>query len=190
MKSWKIAILFFIFGQTTSVGQSAKPTKAEKKQELKNIDSLFIVYSLPITVETTSAVFNVQLKDSIIEILKNKKYQCPGYPIVGNLITEKMFDFLPSPVTDSERYLEIMGKAAKDRSYYFGLMELADPFLQSVTLSSEINDAGMSFIIVKRQNFPNGRKSRIWTFKYDESEPVNSLAMRIIDVLINTSPLQ
>ena len=93
-----------------------------------------------------------------------------------------MFDFLPSPVTGKERYKETMEKVAKDQSYYFTLMELADPFLQSITLSSENNDAGEGLISVKRQNFPNGRKSRIWTFKYDDSETVQNLAIRIVDV--------
>ena len=146
----KLFLLHFLFLSCFAFSQSVKLTKEERKQERKNIDSLFIVYSLPVNVGLAKDFFNEELKDSITEIFKKKGYECPGYPAVGNLITEKMFNFLPSPATDKERYKETMEKVAKDQSYYFTLMELADPFLQSVTLSSENNDAGESLINVKR----------------------------------------
>jgi hypothetical protein len=186
----KLFLLYFLFLSCFAFSQSVKPTKADRKQERKNIDSLFIVYSLPVNVGLAKDFFNEELKDSITGIFKKKGYECPGYPAVGNLIKEKMLDFLPSPVTEREKYKETMEKVAKDKNYYFTLMGLADPFLQSIELSSEKNDAGESFINVKRQNFPNGRKSRIWTFKYDDSEPVQNLAIRIVDVLINKKQSQ
>lgn len=188
MKKYIITVIIcvFISYPIKSIGQSVKLTKEERKQERKNIDSLFIVHSLPIDVLTTKEFVYTALKDSVIEILKSKKYECPKPSIIKSLIADNMFAFLPSPVTEKEKYLETMEKVAKDKSYYFTLMELADPFLQNIVLSSEKNDLGIDLIIVKRQNLPNAKKERLWTFKQEDSESIQSLASRIIDTLINT----
>ena len=185
-----ILIFFFIFCQKVSIGQSSKKlTKEERKQEQKNIDSLFIVQSLPIKFENAKDFPFVKLKDSIITILNKKGFDCPNEATIKSLMLEKMLDFLPSP-TEKERYKEVMEKVAKDNSYYFKLMELADPFLQTAELSLEKNKAGVSFISVKRQNFPYLKKNKIWTFEYDASEPVINLARRIVDTLTNTKQSQ
>ena len=173
------------FCQTTVIGQRVKLTKEEKKQERRNIDSLFIVYSLPIDIEATGDFSYFELRDSIIATLKKKKYDCPGYPTVGNLIREKMMDFLPSHF-DTEKYKETMERIAKDKNYVFQLLEEADPFMQRIELLQEKVGSGITFIRIKRQNYPNGRRMREWTFKYNESEAIGIIAMRIVDTLTNT----
>lgn len=183
-----LSIGLFCF-QITTIGQSVKLTKEEKKQERRNIDSLFIVYSLPIDIEAAKGFPYLDLRDSVIENLKSKGYNCPGNPAVANLIKEKMMDFLPSPF-DREKYSETMEKIARDKNYVLQLLEQADPFMQRIELVHEKDENETNIIRVKRQNYPNGRKMRAWTFKYYESEPTRALANRIVDTLTNTIKTQ
>lgn len=182
--STTILLCALFFCSTFATGQSTKPTKAERKQEQKNIDSLILVKSLPIDIEATGDFPNLELRDSVTETLKKKGYECPGYPAVGNLIKERMFDFLPSP--HDNRYGEIVERMAKDKNYFFQVLEAADPFMQKIELKQEKDINGVTFIRIKRHNYPNAKKIREWTFNYDESEPVNNLAARIVDTLTNT----
>ena len=73
----KLLVLHFLFLSCFAFSQSAKPTKSERKQEQKNIDSLFIVYSLPVNVGLAKDFFNEELKDSITEIFKRKGMNAP-----------------------------------------------------------------------------------------------------------------
>jgi len=157
----------------------------QRKQKRKNIDSLFIVYSLPVSVGLSKNYFNNELKDSIAAIIIRKGYDYPDSFRIVTLFKEKIFAFLPSPVTEKERFKEVMEKAAKDQNYIWSLAEQAEPFLQRIILSAMQNDAGEYMIIVNRQNLPNGRKDREWTFKFDEKEPVQILAARIVATLAN-----
>lgn len=190
MKIWGIIILIctLFCCQTPVIGQFTKLTKEERKQERKYMDSLFVIYSLPIDIEATSGFFNLPIRDSVIEILKRKGYDCPGQPTVGNLIKEKMMDFLPSPY--DKNYSETMDKIGKDKNYVLQLLEQSEPFMQRIELIQGQDDSGKIFVRVKRQNYPNGRKMREWTFKYEESEAINVLAMRMVVVLTNKNKIQ
>lgn len=187
MNFWITPIFLCLFqlSNITTEGQAKKMSKEEKRQERINIDSLFIVHSLPIDVLTAKEFTYLALKDSVVKILENRNYICANPSSVKKLIVENMFAFLPNPATDIERYKETMDRVAKDRSYYFELMELAEPFLQNINLSSMSNDSGEVVIVVKRQNLPNVKKSRVWNFKYDETSSLGNLASLIVETLTN-----
>ena len=57
IKLGAIIIVIFTFWQINSYCQSSKLTKEEKKQERKDIDSLYIVKSLPLNVALTNGCF-------------------------------------------------------------------------------------------------------------------------------------
>ena len=77
-----------------------------------------------------------------------------------------------------------------DKTYYDRLMAEADPFMQGVYISMEKTDTGIATVNVKRQNFPNVKKNRVWTFNYNESESIDALAIRIAATLTNTNKTQ
>ena len=96
-----------------------------------------------------------------------------------------MFSFIPSVVTEREKYLEVMEKIQRDRTYYNQLMEMANPFMQCLYISMIKNDSS-AVVNIRRLNPPNVKKSREWNFTYDETtEPVNALAIRILDAIIS-----
>jgi len=190
IKVFIILTFFSIFCQTTSIGQSKKLTKEERKQEQKNIDSLFIVNSLPVSIALRTGFSDSKLKDSITQIFIANNFRCLNEEESSSMIKENMFSFMPSVLTQKERYLEVMEKVMNDKTYYDRLMAEADPFMQGVYISMEKTDTGIATVNVKRQNFPNVKKNRVWTFNYNESESIDALAIRIAATLTNTNKTQ
>jgi hypothetical protein len=176
-----VSILFSFL----NILNAQKLTKEERRQQKSDTDSLFIIKTLPITISLGQNLQNADIKDSIEFILKLNGYKLPDEQGIKKIITTNALSHLPNPALEQDRFSEEMQKVARDNNYYFELLEKADPFLQAVKISFENGDSNISIIKVMRHNFPNVRKLKEFVFPLDEKETIGSLALRIVNTLIN-----
>lgn len=183
-----------LYGNACKSPQIAQPTisnpkleassnsKSSKKEEKKNIDSLFLVFSLPVHVSHHKIFQQIEIADALITLLKEKKYKYLSTSQFETLFTTKLLEILPRNDLDG-----INTRIAKqnDKDYLLHLIQDAEPFAQQIDLSYMENDSTSTLISVKRSNLPNSRKSRQWTFEYKVAEPIGQLAFRILDSLTN-----
>ena len=162
--------------------QSGNSKAAAKKQEQKDIDSLFIIYSLPIHVSYTNNFTQFDIADSLIALLKRKKYKYLEKSAYEQLFKTKLNELIPMNTIEEMR--EVVAKTQSDKNYYIKKVESADPFAQQIQLSFLKKDSGINYINVRRSNMPNARKFRDWIFTYPDLEPSNQFADRILDSLI------
>jgi hypothetical protein len=186
MKFWTgIIISFFVIAcQTPGTAQSVKDSKRTiKKQEKANIDSLFLVYSLPINVSYNNNFTQPGIADSLIALLKRKKYKYLDSSAYVQLFKAKLNELIP--MNDIEGMREFIARTQSDKNYYINKVESADPFAQQIQLSFLKRDSGINYINVRRSNMPNSKKFRDWVFTYSDLESSNQFAGRILDSLIN-----
>ena len=171
MKFWIGLLIIFstIDCKSQQVNQSGNSKASAKKQEQKDKDSLFIVYSLPIYVSHSDNFYRVDIQDSMIVLLKQRKYNHLDQSAFEALFRAKQFEAVKG--NDPNRMRE--------------LLEAADPYLQSIQLSFLKKDSGLNYINIRRFNLPSP-KQRNWIFTYEDSETSGHLAARILDSLINT----
>ena len=185
MKFWIcIIISFFVIAcKLPAAAQSVTSSKAIRKQEKADIDSLFIVYSLPINVSYTNNFTQPGIADSLIVLLKRKKYKYLDSSAYVQLFKTKLNELIP--MNDIEGMREVVAKTQSDKNYYINKVEFADPFAQQIQLSFLKKDSDINYINVKRSNSPNSKKFRDWVFTYSDLENPNQFAGRILDSLIN-----
>lgn len=190
MKFWiSIIISFFVIAcKLPATAQSVTSSKAIKKQEKADIDSLFIVYSLPINVSYTNNFTEPDIADSLIALLKRKKYKYIDSSAYVQLFKAKLNELMP--MNDIEGMREVVAKTKADKNYYINKVESADPFAQQIQLSFLKKDSGINYINVRRLNSPNSKKVRDWIFTYSDLEPRNQFADRILNSLINAKGIQ
>jgi hypothetical protein len=186
MKRWliKILICFFSCCSIATTAQSVKLTKEEKRQERKNIDSLFLVRSLPVFITAKDSLFRIDLQILLADSLKARKFECITYE-QQNDITKKFFSDIFA-VNDKKRMLENLEKIKNDKEYFIKEMRIAPKVSQTVQLSPCANNND-SCIIVQRINNPelkNGSERR-YEFIFNQSESVSKLISTIIYSLIN-----
>jgi|GEM_PF-2078948 len=195
MKFWIgiIISLFVIACKLPAAAQSVTSSKAIKKQEKTDIDSLFLVYSLPINVSYNNNFTQRDIADSLISLLKRKKYKYIDSSAFAQLFKVKLEELTGIGGGDVERMREFVAKSQSDKNYYVNKIQSADPFSQQIQLSFFKKDSGINYINVRRSNMPNTKKFRDWIFTYSDLESSNQIADRILDSLINTkneSPLR
>lgn len=186
MKFWIVIFICFftIAGKLSLTAQSVKDRKALKKQEKIDTDSLFIVHSLPIYVSYTNYFTQPGIADSLIALLKRKKYEYLDSSAYAELFKSKLKELIGA--NDLEGMKEFIAKSQSDKNYYVDKIRSADPFGQQIQLSFLKKDSGLNYINIKRSNSPNVKKYRDWIFTYSDSEPFDQVACRILDSLINT----
>jgi hypothetical protein len=195
MKFWIGIVIscFVIACELPASAQSGTSSKAIKKQEKSDIDSLYLVYSLPISVSYTNNFTQRDIADSLIALLKRKKYKYIDSSTFAQLFKEKFAEMTGLRSGDLEGMKEFISKSQSDKNYYINKILSADPFSQQIQLSFLKNDSGINYINVRRSNMPNSKKFRDWIFTYSDLESSNQFADRILDSLINTrgiKPLQ
>jgi len=191
MKFWTGIIISFLImaSKQALVAQSAKESRAIKKQQEKaDIDSLFIVYSLPINVSYSDNFTRPNIADSLIALLKRKKYKYLDSSAYVQLYKTKFAELVP--MNGIEEMREMQAKLKADKNYYNNIVQSADPFAQQIQLSFLKSDSSMNYINVRRINSPNTKKFRDWIFTYSDLEPSNRFVDRILDSLINTKGIQ
>ena len=190
MKFWiGIIIIFFVIAcKSPGATQSVTSSRTIKKEEKADIDSLFIVYSLPINVSYTNNFTQLDIADSLIALLKRKKYIYLEKSDYDKFLKTKIMELIP--MTDLEGMRDVQAKLQSDKNYYSNKVQSADPFSQQIQLSLLKKDSGINYINVRRSNLPNSKKFRDWIFTYSDSEPSNQFADRILDSLINTKGIQ
>jgi len=195
MKFWIgiIISLFVIACKLPAAAQSVTSSKAIKKQEKTDIDSLFLVYSLPINVSYNNNFTQRDIADSLIALLKRKKYKYIDSSAFAQLFKVKLEELTGIGGGDVERMREFVAKSQSDKNYYVNKIQSADPFSQQIQLSFLKKDSDINYVNVRRSNMPNAKKFRDWIFTYSDLESSNQIADRILDSLINTkneSPLR
>ena len=190
MKFWTILIIsFFIIAiKSPLTAQSVKDRKTVKKQEKADIDSLFIVYSLPINISYGNNITQPVIRDSLIALLRRNKYKYLDSSAYAQLFKAKFGDLIPMNTIEDMR--EIISKVESDKNYYTKKAESADPFAQQIQISFLKKDSGINYLNVKRWNLPNARKFRNWVFTYLDAEPPDQIASRILNSLISKNELQ
>jgi len=183
MKFWIGIIIscFVIAFKLPAAAQSVTSSKAIKKQEKADIDSLFLVYSLPINVSYNNNFTHRDIADSLIALLKRKKYKYIDSSAYAQLFKAKLGEL--TGWDDLEGMREFVAKNQSDKNYYVNKIQSADPFAQQIQLSFLKKDSGINYINVKRSNMPNAKKFRDWVFTYSDSEPSDQIAGRILDSL-------
>lgn len=185
MKYLIISLILFstIVCKPPQAGQSASNHISDKKQEQKDLDSLFIINSLPINVIFSKDFKRIDLQDSLIKLLKERKYKCLDKSANEALFKAKQFEMLQT--NDPVRMREMIEKGQNDKNYLRNLMLEADPYVQTIVVSILKYESGINYINVRRSNLPNAIKQRDWVFTYQDSAPSGDLAARILDTLIN-----
>lgn len=189
MKFWIFIIFtFFATCKPPQAIQTVSVPMSSKKEEKKDIDSLFIVYSLPIHVSYNKNFTELDKADSLIALIKRKKYKYLEKSAYEQLFTTKLMDIMllagPDGVT------ETLAQLRNNKNYYIDKVQSADPFAQEIQLSFLKKDSGINYFNVRRSNLPNSKKFRDWVFTYQDSEPSGNLATRILDTLINKKFIQ
>ena len=164
-------------------GSSSKTTSSIKKQEQKDLDSLFIISSLPINLIFSKDFPLFDLQDSLIKLLKERKYKYLDKSANEALFKAKQLEALLT--NDPVRMREMIEKGQNDKNYLKNLMLEADPYLQTIVVSFLKNESGINYFNVIRSNLPNAIKQRYWVFTYQDSTPSGELAARILDTLTN-----
>ena len=192
MKIWVVVIIsFFVTAcKLPAAAQSVTSSKAIKKQEKSDIDSLFIVYSLPINVSCNNNFIQRDIADSLIALLKRKKYKYLDSSAYAQLFKVKLEELTGIGGGDVERMREFVAKSQSDKNYYVNKIQSADPFAQQIQLSFLKKDSGINYINVRRSNMPNTKKFRDWIFTYPDLESSNQFVDRILDFLINTKGIK
>ena len=192
MKIWVVVIIsFFVTAcKLPAAAQSVTSSKAIKKQEKSDIDSLFIVYSLPINVSCNNNFIQRDIADSLIALLKRKKYKYLDSSAYAQLFKVKLEELTGIGTGDVEKMKEFVAKSQSDKNYYVNKIQSADPFAQQIQLSFLKKDSGIIYINVRRSNLPNTKKFRDWIFTYSDLESSNQFADRILDSLINTKGIK
>jgi hypothetical protein len=180
-----VICLFLIACRPSQTTQSITDSRTIKKEQKADIDSLFIVYSVPIYVSYTDNFTRPEIADSLIALLKRRKYKCIDSSAYVQLYREKIMELMPTNSIEGMR--EMQAKLQYDKNYYTNKFQSADPFAQQIQLSFSKTDSGMNYINVRRSNAPNPKKFRNWSFTYSDLEPSNQFAARILDSLINTN---
>ena len=190
MKFWIgiIISLFVIACKLPAAAQSVTSSKAIKKQEKTDIDSLFLVYSLPINVSYNNNFTQRDIADSLIALLKRKKYKYIDSSAFAQLFKVKLEEL--TGWGDVEGMREFVAKSQSDKNYYVNKIQSADPFAQQIQLSFLKKDSDINYVNVRRSNMPNTKKFRDWIFTYSDLEPSNQFADRILDSLINTKGIK
>ncbi len=185
MKFWiGIIISFFVIACKPPLAtQSVTDSRTIKKAEKADIDSLFIVYSLPIYVSYTNNFTQPDIADSLIALLKREKYKYLDSLAYYQLFKTKLNELIAWNNLEGMR--EFVAKTESDKNYYVNKVQSADPFAQQLQLSFLKKDSGINYINVRRSNSPNARKFRDWIFTYSESELPDQFAQRILNSLIN-----
>lgn len=189
MKFWIVIIIsFFVMACKSSplAAQPVKDRKTLKKQEKADIDSLFIVYSIPINVSYSNDFTQPGIADSLIALIQRKKYKYMDSTTSAELFKTKLAELFPKP-GDIEGMREFIAKAQSDKNYYADKFRSAEPFVQQIQLSFLKKDSGITYINVQRSNMPDKKKFRDWIFTYPDAEPLDQVAARILNLLINTS---
>jgi hypothetical protein len=190
MKIWTRIIigLFLMSCKPAQTAQSNADSRTLKKEQKGDIDSLFIVSSLPINVSYAENFTRPDVADSLIALLKRKKYKYLDSFAYSQLFKEKLIELVPMNSIEGMR--EMQANLKYDKNYYIDKVQAADPFAQQIQLSFFRADADLNYINIKRYNAPNGKKFRNWIFTYSDLEPANQFAARILDSLINTKRIQ
>lgn len=186
MKSWIVIIscFFIIAFKLPLSAQPGKDRKALKKQEKADIDSLFLVQSLPINVLHTTINPTPGITDSLIALLKRKKYNYIDSLAYAQLFKAKLSELMPA-AGDLQGMREFIANTQSDKNYYANKIESADPFAQRIQISFVKKESGINYINVRRSNAPNSKKYRDWNFTYTDSEPPDQIASRILNSLIS-----
>jgi hypothetical protein len=192
MKIWIVVIIsFFVTAcKLPAAAQSVTSSKAIKKQEKSDIDSLFIVYSLPINVSCNNNFIQRDIADSLIALLKRKKYKYLDSSAYAQLFKVKLEELTGIGTGDVEKMKGFVAKSQSDKNYYVNKIQSADPFAQQIQLSFLKKDSGINYINVRRSNMPNTKKFRDWFFTYPALESSNQFVDRILDSLINTKGIK
>ena len=190
MKYWIILLILFSTKacKPPQAGQSASSHISNKKQEQKDLDSLFIITTLPINVIFSKDFTLFDLQDSLIKLLKERKYKYLDKSANEALFKAKQFEMFQT--NDPVRLSEMIEKGQNDKNYLRNLLEAADPYGQNIVVSFLKKDSGINYFNVRRSNLPNSKKFRDWVFTYQDSEPSGNLATRILDTLINKKFIQ
>jgi hypothetical protein len=170
MRFWIVIIIsfFVIAGKLAATAQSVTSSKAIKKQEKTDIDSLFLVYSLPINVSYNNNFTRRDIADSLIALLKRKKYKYIDSSAFGQLFKVKFEELTGLGSDDLEGLKEFISKSQSDKNYYINKIQSADPFAQQIQLSFLKKDSDINYINVRRSNMPNTKKFRDWIFTYSD----------------------
>lgn len=176
---------FLIFVCTTPLfAQSGKELKAIRKEEKRDLDSLFLVYSLPVYITVSKNFTEIGIEDSLIALLRERKYKRINNSDFEQLFKIKFAEIMPK--TDPASIKETIKNRERDKDYFLNLIASADPFAQQIKLSFLKRDSGINCINIKRFNLPDTRKSREWILTYADSETHGQFASRILDLLIRT----
>jgi hypothetical protein len=192
MKFWIGIVIscLVIACKLSASAQSVTSSKAIKKQEKSDIDSLFLVYSLPINVSYTDNFTKRDISDSLIALLKRKKYKYLDSSAYAQLFKDKFAEMTGLGSGDLEAMKEFLSKSQSDKNYYINKIQSADPFAQQIQLFFLKRDSDINYINVRRSNMPNTKKFRDWIFTYSDLESSNQFADRVLDSLINTKGIK
>ena len=187
MKFWIILIttVTALGCKSTKVEKSRAVTVSSKEEKKTNLDSLFLDYSLPVSVSHSENFKQRNIKDSLSALLSRKKYTILKKEDADQLLKEKMSQALPIDPQNIQETVKIM----QDKETMLQKLESGDPYLQQVHLSFLKKDSELNYISVKRYNLPKVRKSREWVFTFQDAEPANIIVSRILDSLIKTKSL-
>jgi hypothetical protein len=171
--------------KSTKVENSGAVTVSSKEQKKTNFDSLFLDYSLPISVSQSENFKQLNIKDSLSALLSRKKYTILKKEDAEQLYKEKMSKAFPMDPKNIQETIKIM----QDKETMLRKLESGDLYLQYVHLSFLKKDSAFNYISVKRYNMPKARKWREWLFTFKDAEPANIIASRILDSLIKAKSL-
>ena len=147
---------------------SSKTNSLSRRQKARAIDSLLLIPSLPITISANDPFFRKDIRALLEDSLKAKKYKCLSGMKARALYNQKLEEFRRSVNNENE---------------------MTQPYMQSLTLFPCTNETG-NCVGVKRLNYPDAGKQRIWMLKYEDKESISHLVTRIIDSVTSHQNIQ
>lgn len=144
---------------------SSKTNSLSRRQQARAIDSLLLIPSLPITISANDPLFKKDIRTVLEDSLKAKKYKCL------------------SGISARALYNQKLEESRRSNN------EMIRPYMQSLALFPCTGETG-NCVGIKRVNYPNAGKQRIWVLNYEDKEPISYLVNRIIDSVTSHQNIQ
>jgi hypothetical protein len=177
---YKLLYIIIFFSILSCSSSKISTNSAKSKLEKQQTDSLILVQSLPVYINSTDSLFEPSIRAHLQDSLEQSGFQFKSKNEVNALLQEFMNE--SAGVNNTEKMLQVIEKIKQDKEYFLKLAERADPYVQSITFKP-CGIASKKCIIIERTNPPNYRKKKSWVFEYKEADKSGKLIKQIIEAL-------
>ena len=176
---YKLSCILLVYILAMACGNS-KIIMLNKHEETL-IDSLVLLKSLPVYLDTLPAGFKLELRQLLLDSLISIGYTVITTEKNKELQMQYMKDLIAPK--DQVKFEGTLKEATKDKNYFVKQTERAKPFCQKITIVPCVILSDTCFVL-KRVNLPHTLKEKSWVFEFKSNQSENTLVHQIIKTLL------